>query len=136
MRRELYLLFAIVVGISTVACWSANSANTSPVGPDAVASLVIYFKVGTSEAQVQSFRRVLLTKERADGRGESFIDGVGSYLRLTPNQANGHWAIAITFLADSTDEQRKSVRDSIASSDLVYKIFENVAPDKISEPQG
>lgn len=103
------------------------------VGPDAPASLVIYFKVGTTETQVEAFNQGVLSEPRPDGRGKNFKYGIGSYLRLSPTQANGHWAIAITFLAEATDEQRQSLKDMLRSNEMVYRVFERIAPDEIKE---
>lgn len=101
------------------------------VGPDATASLVIYFKLGTIEEQVEKFNQEILSEPRADGRGKHFKYGIGSYLRLSPRQANGHWAIAISFLADATEEERKDLDQVLKTNELVYKVFENIAPEDI-----
>lgn len=102
-------------------------------GPDAPASLVIYFKTGTTESHVESFNQNILSEPRPDGRRKNFKYGIGSYLRLSPRQANGHWAIAITFLADTTEEQRREIKEMLQSNEIVYKVFEKIAPDEIKE---
>jgi hypothetical protein len=102
-------------------------------GPGEWQSLVVYFKSGTTMEQVESFNHNVLSKPRWDGRGEDFKEGIGSYFRLTPDQAHGHWGFAITFYKNATDEQRSAIKESIKSNELVYKVFEEIAPNDIKE---
>ena len=135
MKPSLKLIFIGLSMLISMACWNPfeRNADRVNVGPDAWSSLVVYFKVGTTEAQVESFNHNVLSELRSDGRGENFRGGIASYLRLTPDQGNGHWGFAITFYKKATEEQRKATEESITSNELVYKVFENIAPKDIKE---
>ncbi len=54
------------------------------IGPDQKATLVVYFKHGTTDEQIKNFRYSVLS-----GAVEPL-----EYLRLLPDQANGHEAVA------------------------------------------
>jgi len=133
MKYIQYYYFIFIFAMLMTACPDASNRNGDKVkvGPDAAASLVVYFKLGTTEAQVEKFNQENLSKPRADGRGKCFKFGIGSYLRLIPSQANGHWAIAISFLADATEEERNNLDQVLDGDELVYKVFKNIAPNDI-----
>lgn len=101
------------------------------IGPEAPASLVIYFKPGTTDEQIEQFYTSAISVQRSDGRGKKDKDGIWSVLRLLPSQANNYEAIAITFHDDATEEQLRNVRESVQSSEIVYRVFENIAPKDI-----
>ncbi len=135
-----YLPKAICLGVSVLILMACSYLNPfvrdSEIikdGPGEWQSLVVYFKSGTTMEQVESFNHYVLSKPRWDGRGEDLKEGIGSYFRLTPNQAHGHWGFAITFYKNATDEQRVVIKESIRSHELVYKVFENIAPNDIRE---
>lgn len=136
MRRKLESYFVILLILFLASC--PNSPEKSvpiKVGPDVPANLVVYFKLGTSENDVEKCYQETIYVPRPDGRGEGIREGSGRFLRLLPSQANGHEAFALDFEANSTYEQRQAIKRLIKSCTNVYKIFENIAPQEIRESQ-
>ncbi len=135
-----YLSKTICLGLVliSIACSALNpfhrDADTLQVGPDKWYSLVVYFKSGATKEQITSFNHDVLSIPRSDGRGEGFKEGIGEFLSLSrPYKAHELRGFAITFYKKATDEQRTAIIESIKSNELVYKVFENVAPSDIKE---
>ena len=135
MQESLRSIILITVAILMSACLTSEppQAPIVQIGPASTADLVIYFQPGTSEEQISAFNASYVNIVRADGRGSIFRDGISGYLRLLRSQAHGYDAIAITFRPDLPAEQRQRQRDSMRASPIVYRIFENIAPDQINE---
>ncbi|MEP7212931.1 MAG: hypothetical protein ABI791_07640 [Acidobacteriota bacterium] len=129
-KMTLYFLFIIL--LSSCSPFAKQNNDMKSIGPDVPANLVIYFKLGTTENEINQCYRNAIYLDRPDGRGEGVHDGFGSFLRLLPSQANGHDAIAITFKPNATDDQRRAIKEALESCAIVYEIFENVAPKDIS----
>jgi hypothetical protein len=94
------------------------------IGPDQPASLVIYFRAGTTEQQVEEFHSSVLT----DTTEQSYVR---EYLRLVPSQANGHWGVALTFNENTRPEDVKRFIEKIERNYLVEKTYRNIAPTAI-----
>jgi len=137
MKYRLKLVcFGFLLLIST-ACASLNpfvrDAEVQKIGPGEWHSMVVYFKSDITDEQVSSFNHNVIFQSRWDGRGEDLREGIGMYIGLQPDQAHGHRGFAITFYKWATEEQRSAIKESIKSNDLVYKVFENIAPNDIQE---
>jgi hypothetical protein len=91
------------------------------IGPDQKASLVIYFRRGTTDEQVEEFRSSVLT-----GTAEP-----SEYLRLRPSQANGHEGVALTFSTDTHPEQLSRYVEKIEHDNRVERVYRDVAPTAI-----
>jgi len=100
-------------------------------GPDVEATLVIYFRLGTTEEQASTLKERILYADRPDGRGKAPLHNFRVYFPLSPQHANGHEAIALTFQPTATKEDIDTVRQAFLSSPEVLTIFENVVPDQI-----
>jgi hypothetical protein len=92
------------------------------IGPDVKASAVIYFRKGVTSQEVESFNLSVL-----------MIPGIPQhdYLRLLPDQANGHEGIAITFLASAPADKVTAALATIKADTRVEKVYMNVTPDSI-----
>lgn len=133
-KRLKFILFFLTVFVS-LACsyFGGYETKMERLGPDVSASLVIYFKLGTTEEQIEQFYQDYLFITRQDGRGEAHRYRIRTNLRLLPVQANNYDAIAVTFQNDATENQRSSAKDAFESSVIVYKVFENIAPNDINK---
>lgn len=118
---------------ASMACGPVQERNSNmvQVGPDAAAGIIVYFKRGATEAEIEQCYRNAIYVPRPDARGEGLRDGYGGFLRLLPSQAHNYEAIAVDFTKDSTVEQRGAIKDSIISCGIVHKVFENIAPKDI-----
>ena len=106
-------------------------------GPDQSASLVIYYRPGTTDAQIEDFIENKL-EQPAEPRhdGKDYPEFVDSYLRLLPSQANGYDASALTFRVNESVPEVSSYISMIQSDPRVQRVFRNVAPDSIHLPPG
>lgn len=103
-----------------------------PLGPDQKASAVIYFRKEVTDRQVEDFDSTVLMSAappRHDGR--DYPAFVSVYLRLLPSQANGHEAIALTFVRDAPPEKVNAYLATIEADSRVEKVFLNIAPNSV-----
>ncbi len=76
------------------------------IGPDQKASVVIYFHKEVTDRQVEDFESsVLMEPAMPTHDGRDFPPFVRQYLRLFPRQANGHNAVALTFLDNAPPDR-------------------------------
>jgi hypothetical protein len=126
--------FSMLMGL-LITCSQPTPKNMEMVkiGPDVSADLVIYFKQGSNDKQINQFTDDIIWEPRPDGRGNAFRNGIRGFLRLLPSQANNHEAMTITFHDNATEQDRRTVKESMQSNVIVYKVFENIAPKDIKE---
>ena len=105
------------------------------MGPDVPASFVVYYKARTNERQISELQDSLLYRNRSDGRGKDFRPAVRMYLRLAPSQAHGHKGFALTLDPSMGQEERDSLESSFANSPVVFKVYKDIAPSKIPNPE-
>lgn len=104
-------------------------------GPDQRASVVVYFRKGTTNQQIEDFNvSILQADAQPRHKGLDFPAFVSSYLRLLPNQANGHQAIALTFRNDAPPDQVNAYLTKIKNDERVDKIFLGISPESIHDP--
>jgi hypothetical protein len=105
-------------------------------GPDQKASIVVYFKNGTTNKEIEDFNSSTL-QEPAEPRnpGRDYPQFVGEYLRLLPSQANGYEAIALSFFDGSSSDQTNAFINRIKSDKRVLKVFQNQSPASIRQVQ-
>jgi hypothetical protein len=101
-------------------------------GPDQKASVVIYFRRGITNQQVEDFNSEVLEVPTPQSPGHGHPSFVRTYLRLAPMQANGHEGVALTFF-DSTSADRVNAYLTAIKADLrVEKVFLNTSPNSIN----
>jgi hypothetical protein len=129
-----WLCLGVIVLISTACSYLKpvdRNAEMVSFGPDQPQSLVVYFRLGTTEEQVEAFQYEVLSESGSNGKSQA----IGSYIRLAPSQAHGHWGFAITFLKKISEQQRSAIKESIKSHQLVYRVFEGIAPNDIKDAE-
>jgi len=102
-----------------------------PIGPEVQASLVVYFKHGTTHDQIEYFWQNVLSYPDSQGRGHSHLEGIGMISR--ENAVEGHEGLAINFRGNATEAQREQIKRVIGASPIVFKLLENVAPANIKK---
>jgi hypothetical protein len=124
------LVVILTLGLMQLACPRREPPMRS-VGPEVKASLVIYFKSGVSNEQVNAFWEEVLSRPHPSGKGYYHRNGVGDIGRIAPVQ--GHEGISMSFFPNATKEEREEVTRDIRSSPIIYKILENVAPADVKK---
>ena len=128
-------VFFAGIRISKSAGWiSWENQPLQRLGPDVQASEVVYYNLGVTHAQMESFERTSLHQARADGLGFDFKPGITYYLGLLPSQAHGHNAFAIGISPSLPKSSRDQLRSTLAQSSLVFRVFDDKAPKDIPVP--
>jgi hypothetical protein len=102
-----------------------------PFGPDQKASVVIYFRKGVTRQEASDFDRDVLEEPTRRPPGHGLPAFVGVYLRLLPSQANGHEAIALTFLSNAPIDKLNAYLAKIKADERVETVYSNASPDSI-----
>lgn len=102
-----------------------------PIGPEVKQNLVIFFKLGITNEQVEGFFDEVLSKPDPNGKGFYLRKGISEFSRIHPVQ--GHEGVAISFFSYATNEEREAVVRDVKSSPIVYKVLENTAPAEVKE---
>jgi hypothetical protein len=71
-------------GLLVSGCSLFRQDKMVPIGPSVQASLVICFKAGTGEEQINGFSKEVLSRPDPQGRGAYNPEGVRTFLRLSP----------------------------------------------------
>lgn len=103
-----------------------------PIGPDVTASVVVYFKTGTTNDEISYFWNNVLSRSDSRGAGQyRSLDGLQSVLRASALE--NHEAVAFTFKAGATPVEREQIMQGVKSYPPVYKVLENVAPADVKK---
>lgn len=106
------------------------------IGTDQRASLVIYYRPGTTEQQIEDFVEHNLEDYPSkvhDGR--DLPDFVSEYMALPPSHANGFDGSALTFKPDAHGPAVESFVSMVQSDPRVARIFRDTSPDAIHLPK-
>ena len=100
------------------------------ISADSNSSAVIYFKNNVSDRQVEAFRTsVLMEPAVPRHHGLDFPSFVSKYFRLTPDQTNGHKAIALSFSNDAPIDEEKAYLSRIGADSRVVTVSVNAPKD-------
>jgi len=102
-----------------------------PIGPEVKQNLVIFFKPGLTDEQVEGFLHEVLSKPDPNGKGFYLRRGISEFSRI--HAVQGHEGVAISFFSYATKEEREAVVLDVKSSAMVYKVLENTAPAEVKE---
>lgn len=94
------------------------------IGPDQKATVVVYFRHGTTDRQIEEFASALVK----DTTEQSLLR---DYLRLSPSQANGHQAVALTLSEQASPELITRYVERIERDSRVEKTYRDIAPTAI-----
>jgi len=103
-------------------------------GTDVPASLVVYYKIGTNRDRIEEFENSQLFETRSDGHGKDFRPGITTFLRLAHSQAHEHDGFAIDLAPSMQQVQRDSLMASLLNSPVVFKVYRDIAPASIPDP--
>ena len=115
--------------VLTLVSTTCHREQKHPIPTEGQVSFVIYFKGEATREDIGAFFKQVLSRPHPEGLGHYLPEGVDSTSRVRPVQ--GHEAIAVTFMANATAEQRETLVRAVKSSPLVYRVLENVVPDDL-----
>jgi hypothetical protein len=134
-----YLVFLGCIGILKrldKVAWQHEPPMQS-FGPDQRASLVIYYRSGTTDQQIEDFVEHKLENYPSKVHdGTDLPDFVTEYLALIPSQANGFDGSALTFKPGAHGAAVDSFISMVQSDPRVARIFRDTPPDAIHLPKG
>jgi hypothetical protein len=134
-----YLVFLGCIGILKrldKVAWQ-HEPPLQTMGPDQRASLVIYYRPGTTDQQIVDFVKHKLESYPSKVHdGKDLPDFVSEYLALLPSQANGFDGSALTFKPGVHGAAVDSFVSMVQSDPRVARIFRDTPPDAIHLPEG
>jgi hypothetical protein len=105
-------------------------------GPGQQASIVIYYRPGTTSAQIEDFDEHKLQNYPSSLHdGKDFPGFVTEYGALIPDQANGYDGSYLTFKPDAKGPAVDAFVGIIQSDPRVLKTFRDTVPDTIRLPK-
>ncbi|HYN88613.1 MAG TPA: hypothetical protein VER55_08785 [Ardenticatenaceae bacterium] len=122
------LVLLALVGLLLAGCWPL--APRTRIGVDVEADVIVYFKTGTKQAQIDDFRDSVLSRPHPSGTGVMPIAGVDSFLSIRPVER--HRAIAIDFARNATQEQREEVLSVIEAAPIVFRVLTDTVPSSVT----
>jgi hypothetical protein len=105
------------------------------IGPDVVYGVLVYYKLGTTRAQMDQLENAQFFQPRDDNRGKEFKPGIRGFLGLAPNQAYGHTGFALKLDPSMERERREFLISALLESPVVFKVYTDIAPIKIADPE-
>jgi hypothetical protein len=134
----MYLVFLGSIGILKKfdrVAWEHEPPERA-IGPNQQASMVIYYRPGTTEQQIEDFVEHKLENYPSKLHdGTDFPDFVTEYLGLIPSQANGFIGSALTFKPGAHGIAVDSFVGMVQSDPRVARVFRDTAPDAIHLPK-
>jgi hypothetical protein len=104
--------------------------RTVVMSPDVPAELVYFFKKGTGWKEILEFQRTVIGIPSPDGAGSSSLPGMGTVVKIDVDGFEGE---AINFFPAATEDQKTFVKKRVSDSPLVYKVYEDVIPNQITD---
>ena len=101
------------------------------MSPDVGGELVIFFKKGTTSDEIFQFGRTVIgIPDPNNNTGRASLPGMMTKVKVIVNGFDGE---SINFQPDATEEEKAFVKKRVSESPLVYKVYENVVPNKIKD---
>jgi hypothetical protein len=100
-------------------------------GPNRKSSVVIYFRKGITNQQVNDFHSAVLEVPSPQSPGHGLPGFVESYFRLAPMQANGREGIALNFFNNTSPDKVNAYLTAIKADWRVEKVFLDTSPNSI-----
>lgn len=132
MIKKLFLIFTICFSCFGCAhsCQAQQDDRIIEMSPDVRAELVLFFKKGTDWKEILEFQRTVIGIPAPNGTGYSSLPGMMSVVKIDVDGFEGE---AINFQPSATDEEIEFVKQRVSESPLVYKVYENVIPNEITD---
>ena len=122
--RKLILIFGVCFfsfGFQLQGCQAQQQQNVriNEMSPEAPAELVVFFQEETDWKQILEFDRTVLA-----------APGIMTVVKV---ELDGYEGEAINFQPDATEDEKALLKKRVLESPLVYKIYENVIPNEITD---
>ena len=122
--RKLVLIIGVCFfsfGFQLQGCQAQQQEDVriNEMSPEAPAELVVFFKKETDWKQILEFDRTVLA-----------APGIMTVVKV---DLDGFEGKAINFQPDATKEEKGFLKKRVLESPLVYKIYENVIPNEITD---
>jgi hypothetical protein len=126
--KKYFIILVLLIMPFMVACQQKANDEMISISPDQKSDIVVFFKKGTKNEEINYFLDNVAGRQRADGRGTEFLDGMQSRFQIRNQDYEG---VAIELRENATQGERENILKAINSSPLVYKVFENVVPNEV-----
>ena len=125
-----FLLLTFVCGLS-LACGRENNNNDVQTifTTDSKVELLFFFKKDSSTEARDNFYENILNQPHPRG---GYIPREGIQATFGVDR-NGYEGFGFKFRNDATSKQRNDIKKLLEDSALVYRVYENVAPNEIND---
>ena|SRR5215204_6767987 len=121
----------LISGFQLQSCSHPPDNRINDMGPNSQADLVVLFKRDTSDEAIYVFQTTVTS---TPGKTPSSYKSLPGIMTETRVLISGFDALAINFQPDATEDEKAFVKKRISESQIVHKIYENVVPNRISDP--
>jgi hypothetical protein len=105
-------------------------------GPDQNASIVIYYRHGTSQQQINDFiENVLESPAEPRHAGRDYPEFIDEYMGLLPSQANGFDGSTLGIRPNTPLSAKAAYIEAIQKDPRVEHVFVEVTPNAIQYPE-
>lgn len=122
------IFFTSLVLNQTTSCNNRSDDVEKIFNVDEKVELVFFYDMDSSYQERKYFHENVLMKPMNGGYWTR--DGVQAVFGI---DRNGYEGIGLKFTNDATKEQREDIKRRLKESPIVYKIYENVVPNKIDD---
>ncbi len=127
---SLMIVILMTSGFQSESCSSTPVGDKVHIGPEAKADLVFFFKIGVSPNEINEFQRTVTGLPGKSGTGHSSLPGVMSEVMFYKGEYRGE---ALRFKLNASEEERTFVKSRIQGSPLIFRVYENVVPNEITD---
>ncbi len=118
----LSMLSILLIGFQTGSCERKRDDKwVKWGGPHERTNLVVFFKKGTTNDQIEEFDKNTLNLD---------VQPIAFIFRVVNSDFVG---VGINFSTEATPEQREQLKKNIKESPIVYKVYEDVVPKEIKD---
>lgn len=129
--RPIQLVIAFACAVMFTACYDTRGSSNIMIkmGPDVSADIVYLFKENVSWDEILEFERsVVGTPQESPTRFMSHP----SIMSMVAVRVRGHESHAVNFKPRATDDEKADYKRRVIESPLIYAVYENVIPSRIT----
>lgn len=132
MKPKIVGIFIVAMFLQ-ISCGYQDTPMIELKGPDDVNDLVLFYKKDATYEQKEFFQNNVIHKPHPEGLGYELQDGVIDLFSIRADDYEGY---AINFASKAGAERRATLKKAIESSPVVFRVYENVVPNQISDLPG
>ena len=132
MRKSGLIQFVPLLAVFLIlSCTARQNDELVHFGPDETTDLVFFFRKDTPRKEIENFlMKDGLVSPSQKGSGFVLPDGMVTGFEVI---VNDHSGFGLNYKTDATEQHREAIKQRVCNSPLIYKIYENVRPNEITD---